>query len=129
MFDELEFRRIKETFFKIYGAEKQTDNSIEKPVSIQTDLFDQSDYSESSNKKSNLSNSSSSYQFIDNIEELKFFTDRLMKQSSVSFDTETESLNSLETKLVGISFSWEKHTGYIHYFSHLIMMIKRTMNL
>jgi len=118
VFDELEFRRIKETFFKIYGAEIQTDNSIDKPVSIQTDLFDQSNYSESSHKKSNLSNSSSSYQFIDNIEELKFFTDKLMRQSSVSFDTETESLNSLETKLVGISFSWEIHTGYFISFNN-----------
>ena len=118
VFDELEFRRIKETFFKIYGAEIQTDNSIDKPVSIQTDLFDQSNYSEASNKKSNLSNSSSSYQFIDNIEELKFFTDKLMRQSSVSFDTETESLNSLETKLVGISFSWEIHTGYFISFNN-----------
>ncbi len=118
VFDELEFRRIKETFFKIYGAEIQTDNSIDKPVSIQTDLFDQSNYRESSHKKSNLSNSSSSYQFIDNIEELKFFTDKLMRQSSVSFDTETESLNSLETKLVGISFSWEIHTGYFISFNN-----------
>ena len=68
VFNELEFRRIKETFFKIYGTEVQTDNSVNQPISIQTDLFDQSQYNESSNK-SNLSSLNSSYQFIDNIEE------------------------------------------------------------
>ena len=117
VFDELEFRRIKETFFKIYGTEIQTDNSVDKPIAIQTDLFDQSNYNEASNK-SNLSSLNSSYQFIDNIEELKFFSNKLMKQSIVSFDTETESLNSLETKLVGISFSWNKHTGYFISFNN-----------
>ena len=118
VFDELEFRRIKEAFFKIYGTEIQTDNSVDKPVSIQTNLFDQSQYTESSNNKSNSSSSISSYQFIENLEELKFFIDKLMQQSVVSFDTETESLNSLETKLVGISFSWKKHTGYFVSFNN-----------
>ena len=118
VFNELEFRRIKDTFFKIYGTDIQTENSADKPVSIQTDLFDQSQYTESSSNKSNYRSSTSSYQFIDNIEELKFFTDKLMKQSLVSFDTETESLNSLETKLIGISFSWEKHTGYFISFNN-----------
>ena len=118
VFNELEFRRIKDTFFKIYGTDIQTENSVDKPVSIQTDLFDQSQYTESSSNKSNYRSSTSSYQFIDNIEELKFFTDKLMKQSLVSFDTETESLNSLETKLIGISFSWEKHTGYFISFNN-----------
>ena len=114
VFNELEFRRIKDTFFKIYGAEVQTENLINQPISIQTDLFDQSQYNESTNKTVN----SSSYQFIDNIEELKFFVEKLMVQRVVSFDTETESLNSLETKLVGISFSWEKHTGYFISFNN-----------
>ena len=118
VFDELEFRRIKETFFKIYGTEIQTYNSIDKPTAIQTDLFNQSEYSQSPDKKLNFINSDSSYQFIDNIEELKFFSEKLMKQSLVSFDTETESLNSLETKLVGISFSWQKNNGYFISFNN-----------
>ena len=118
VFDELEFRRIKETFFKIFGTEIQIDNSVDTPVSIQTDLFNQNNYNETSYNKSNLSSLNSQYQFIDNVEELKFFISKLMKQSIVSFDTETENLNSLETNLVGISFSWEKHTGYFISFNN-----------
>ena len=118
VFNELEFRRIKETFFKIYGTEVQTDNSVNQPISIQTDLFDQSQYTEVTDKKTNSNLSRSSYQFIENIEELKFFVEKLMNQEVVSFDTETETLNSLETKLIGISFSWEKHTGYFISFNN-----------
>ena len=118
VFNELEFRRIKETFFKIYGTEVQTDNSVNQPISIQTDLFDQTQYTGVTDKKTNSNSSRSSYQFIDNIEELKFFVEKLMNQEVVSFDTETETLNSLETKLIGISFSWEKHTGYFISFNN-----------
>ena len=118
VFNELEFRRIKETFFKIYGTEVQTDNSVNQPISIQTDLFDQSQYTGVTDKKTNSNSSRSSYQFIENIEELKFFVEKLMNQEVVSFDTETETLNSLETKLIGISFSWEKHTGYFISFNN-----------
>ena len=105
VFNELESRRIKETFFKIYGTEVQTDNSVNQPISIQTDLFDQNQYTGVTEKKTNSNSSRSSYQFIENIEELKFFVEKLMNQEVVSFDTETETLNSLETKLIGISFS------------------------
>ena len=118
VFNELEFRRIKETFFKIYGTEVQTDNSVNQPISIQTDLFDQSQYTGVTDKKTNSNSSRSSYQFIENIEELKFFVEKLMNQEVVSFDTETETLNSLETKLIGISFSWKKHTGYFISFNN-----------
>ena len=118
VFNELEFRRIKETFFKIYGTEVQTDNSVNQPISIQTDLFDQSQYTGVTDKKTNSNSSKSSYQFIENIEELKFFVEKLMNQEVVSFDTETETLNSLETKLIGISFSWLKHTGYFISFNN-----------
>ena len=118
VFNELEFRRIKETFFKIYGTEVQTDNSVNQPISIQTDLFDQSQYTEVTDKKTNSNLSRSSYQFIENIEELKIFVEKLMNQEVVSFDTETETLNSLETKLIGISFSWQKNTGYFISFNN-----------
>ena len=118
VFNELEFRRIKETFFKIYGTEVQTDNSVNQPISIQTDLFDQTQYTGVTDKKTNSNSSRSSYQFIENIEELKFFVEKLMNQEVVSFDTETETLNSLETKLIGISFSWKKHTGYFISFNN-----------
>ena len=52
------------------------------------------------------------YQFIDTDFARKLFLQKLMKEISVCFDTETTSLNTFEAALVGISFSWEAYKGY-----------------
>ena len=109
VFDELEFRRIKETFFKIFGT-------ISSPIKekgaevVQGDLFSET-YNLESNKDS-LNDSKSIYQRIESFEELKLLVEKMMKQEIVAFDTETEGLNALETDIVGISFSWQKGIGY-----------------
>ena len=109
VFDELEFRRIKETFFKIFGT-------ISSPIEekgaevVQGDLFSET-YNLESNKDS-LNGSKSIYQRIESFEELKLLVEKMMKQEIVAFDTETEGLNALETDIVGISFSWQKGIGY-----------------
>ena len=109
VFDELEFRRIKETFFKLFGT-------ISSPIEekgaevVQGDLFSET-YNLESNKDS-LNDSKSIYQRIESFEELKLLVEKMMKQEIVAFDTETEGLNALETDIVGISFSWQKGIGY-----------------
>ena len=108
VFDELEFRRIKETFFKIFGLDKSEKNDSKQEY-VQGDLFTESIVNEN---KLNLSNSKSYYQRIESGDELKYFTKKLLKQKIVAFDTETEGLNSLETEVVGISFSWESNKGF-----------------
>ena len=109
VFDELEFRRIKETFFKIFGTNS---NQIEEKGAevVQGDLFSET-YNLESNKDS-LNDSKSIYQRIESFEELKLLVEKMMKQEIVAFDTETEGLNALETDIVGISFSWQKGIGY-----------------
>ena len=109
VFDELEFRRIKETFFKIFGT--NSSQLEEKGAGVvQGDLFSGT-YNLESNKDS-LNDSKSIYQRIESFEELKLFVEKMMKQEIVAFDTETEGLNALETDIVGISFSWQKGLGY-----------------
>lgn len=109
VFDELEFKRIKETFFKIFGT--NSIKSQEKGVeAVQGDLF-----SETYNLKSNIDNLNdlkSTYQKVESFEELNLLVDKMMKQEVVAFDTETEGLNAFETNIVGISFSWKKGIGY-----------------
>ena len=109
VFDELEFRRIKETFFKIFGTNS---NQLEEKGAevVQGDLFSEP-YNLESNKDS-LNGSKSIYQRIESFEELKLLVEKMMKQEIVAFDTETEGLNALETDIVGISFSWQKGIGY-----------------
>ena len=109
VFDELEFRRIKETFFKIFGT--NSSQLEEKGVEVvQGDLFSET-YDLDSNKE-NLDDSKSTYQIIESFEELKLLVEKMMEQEIVAFDTETEGLNALETNIVGISFSWRKGIGY-----------------
>ena len=109
VFDELEFRRIKETFFKIFGTNSSQIEEKGAEV-VQGDLFSET-YNLESNKDS-LNDSKSIYQRIESFEELKLLVEKMMKQEIVAFDTETEGLNALETDIVGISFSWQKGIGY-----------------
>ena len=109
VFDELEFRRIKETFFKIFGTNSSQLEEKGAEV-VQGDLFSET-YNLESNKDS-LNDSKSIYQRIESFEELKLLVEKMMKQEIVAFDTETEGLNALETDIVGISFSWQKGIGY-----------------
>ena len=109
VFDELEFRRIKETFFKIFGTNSSKLEEKGAEV-VQGDLFSET-YNLDSNKE-NLDDSKSIYQIIESFEELKLLVEKMMVQEIVAFDTETEGLNALETNIVGISFSWRKGIGY-----------------
>ncbi len=109
VFDELEFRRIKETFFKIFGTNSSQLEEKGAEV-IQGDLFSET-YNLESNKDS-LNDSKSIYQRIESFEELKLLVEKMMEKEIVAFDTETEGLNALETDIVGISFSWQKGKGY-----------------
>ena len=108
VFDELEFRRIKETFYKIFGLDK-SEKSDPKKEYIQGDLFGNNVVD---NSKLNLNKSKSYYQRIESSDELQYFTKKLLQQKIVAFDTETEGLNSLETEIVGISFSWKSGKGF-----------------
>src|SRR5210317_404513 len=66
VFDELEFRRIKETFYKIFGLEK-SEKSDPKKEYIQGDLFGNNVADDS---KLNLNKSKSYYQRIESSDEL-----------------------------------------------------------
>ena len=106
IFDELEFKRVKETFFKIFGF-NDTKGKDQEP--IQGDLFSGNVLVQD---KSNLIRSNSYYQRIDSNKELEYLMTKLLIQKVVAFDTETESLNSLDTEIVGISFSWTENKGF-----------------
>ena len=67
VFDELEFRRIKETFYKIFGLEKSEKSDLKKEY-IQGDLFGNNVVDDS---KLNLNKSKSYYQRIESSDELQ----------------------------------------------------------
>jgi DNA polymerase-1 len=52
------------------------------------------------------------YQLVDNQEKRKILISELEKISSFCFDTETTSLNELDAKVLGVSFSFEKGKAF-----------------
>ncbi|MFL2591446.1 MAG: DNA polymerase I [Flavobacteriaceae bacterium] len=117
IFEELEFKRIKETTQKIFfGINKDLGVIEETKISetkegLQTNMFDNS-MEDKSGELKKLDTLKHYYQTINTSLGFDLFLNKLLKQNIVSFDTETTSLNALKAELVGIAFSWERGTGY-----------------
>ncbi len=124
IFEELEFRRLRDQFIKLWSGE---DNSRPTQVTStptgkaqavtagagQFSLFgDDSEKIEISSGRKTLKDTPHVYQSITSGMALNLFLQNLNKQKSVCFDTGTTSLNPLEAKLVGIAFSWEAGKGF-----------------
>ena len=126
IFDELEFRRLKDQFIKLFSGEEdqqqtQVSNSPSaKKVSKtagegQFSLFSGDDSEKieaSSGGRKSLKDTAHVYQSLNTKMARQLFLQNLMKQNSVCLDTENTSLNALEAELVGIAFSWEPGKGF-----------------
>ena len=116
VFRELEFRSIAN---EILGLEEQ------RPRSAQGDLFAPGDRSHpaappSSYKEQpahtvadqNLENTEQKYRKAETPEERAALLDQLTQQTTLSFDTETTSVDPTTAELVGLSFAWKEGEGY-----------------
>ena len=126
IFEELEFRRMRDQFLKLFApAQPTTENgSTEKvatkkasPAGVgQFSLFggdeDSSTSLEVISSRKTIKDTPHSYQSIAPGMAMKLFLQNLIKQTSVCFDTETTGLNPLTAELVGIAFSWEAGKGF-----------------
>ena len=129
LFQELEFRRMWETFNRIFKLPEETTDTMatsQQPTAkhqqasakeqdgMQLDLFASPVVEENSKTIGfgSLENTNHFYQHINTPLSRKLFIEKLLHQESVCFDTETTSLNTFEAELVGIAFSYEKGKGY-----------------
>ncbi|MEO1484701.1 MAG: DNA polymerase I [Bacteroidota bacterium] len=127
VFEELEFRRLKEQFIKIFSGETEPSTPVTStPTAKQEaklagsgqftlfggDPADTAATIKDVNSRKTVKDVPHFYQMIENGLGLKLFMDKLMAQSSVCFDTETTSINPLEAELVGIAFSWSAGKGF-----------------
>ncbi|MEP0480999.1 MAG: DNA polymerase I, partial [Nonlabens sp.] len=120
IFDELEFRRAKETLAKIFSKElpetKTKGAKTDDAGAGQFSLFDAPGSGITTEAQSigrnTLASSDHLYQLVEEGMGTKLFLQSLMKQSSVCFDTETTGLDALAAELVGIAFSWEQGKGF-----------------
>ena len=123
IFEELEFRRIQENFRKIFSlstkAAPTESTSASKPTTTpaaaQFDLFNPPPGQGTAVPESSRESQQSvnhHYQWVNSATGRRLLLEKLMRQNSVCFDTETTGLDALQAELVGIAFSWEQKKGY-----------------
>jgi DNA polymerase-1 len=132
IFEELEFRRLREQFLKLFSGE--TENSPTQVTSTETakkvsqsagsgqfSLFGNDGTAPATleviSGRKTIKDIPHIYQSVAQGVAMDLFLKNLMKQRSVCFDTETTSLNPLIAELVGIAFSWETGKGFYLPFS------------
>ena len=140
-FDELEFRRAKDQFVKIFSGEATSQGSVTKPSNSlplgemsakggqrgnstskpagagQFSLFGgdggaTQEAVTAASTRATIENTSHFYQLVESPLSRKLLLQNLLQQSSVCFDTETTGLDPLTAELVGIAFSWDKGKGF-----------------
>ena len=117
LFQELEFRRLSETFIKVFApneAPAQAEPTTPETAPVAFDLFHQpgSGQEESASEFKSLENTPHYYQCVQTPMERSLLIATMMRQKSVCFDTETTGLDTISASLVGIAFSWQAGTGY-----------------
>ncbi len=128
LFDELEFKTFEKRFFnefaqmegyadfveKNFKEDKFQVNQITKETNQQFDLFgnitDSNDlFSQTS--FSTLDNIEHNYLLIEDAESLEKEITKIKEKGFCSFDCETTGLE-IDSKLIGVSFSYEKNSGF-----------------
>ena len=123
IFEELEFRRIQENFRKIFSLSTEAapteSTSASKPTTTpaaaQFDLFNPPPGQGTAVPESSRESQQSvnhHYQWVNSATGRRLLLEKLIRQNSVCFDTETTGLDALQAELVGIAFSWEQKKGY-----------------
>jgi DNA polymerase-1 len=121
LFAELEFRTIAAEILPEIDktAKPMESETIFSPPSesMQGTLFGDDQVSHTGSELKTIDSVPHNYIIIENLKELKEFTARAMELREICFDTETTSINPLDSELVALSFSWEKGSGYLVHFN------------
>jgi DNA polymerase-1 len=125
LFHELEFRRMAEQFEKLFAHGEEYDEVATQGFSPtktivkgtqQISLFG-GDMPEEGEEHApgfykTLDDTEHFYQTVEGNMGISLLLRDLLKQTTVSFDTETTDICALTAELVGLSFSWEKGKGF-----------------
>ena len=111
LFSELEFRTLTKRIFGVDVVQTKTGDQLDMfSVNVPTTEAEQIPVAPSELKT--LADTETNYSLIDTKEKRGELIDKLMKEKSVCFDTETTSLDSLNAKLVGIAFSYKQGEAF-----------------
>jgi DNA polymerase-1 len=112
IFNELEFRRMADQFNALFFTPTGS-TTTSQPTAAGNDQFDLfSEGGINTNPYKTLADTDHHYQLADSPMAHKLLLQNLLKQSAVSWDTETTGIDPLTAELVGMSFSWEAGKGF-----------------
>lgn len=121
LFAELEFRTVAaEILPEIDKTVKSSESEtfFSPPAeSTQGNLFGDDQVSGAGSEIKTIETVPHKYVILENLKELSEFATRVLKLKEICFDSETTSINPLDSELVALSFSWEKGSGYLVHFS------------
>jgi DNA polymerase-1 len=121
LFEELEFRTVAtEVLSEIdrtmpqAGSETQS-STVPQPVTTQRTLFDEAPLPAPATLKT-IEKVPHDYVLIDTEKQLRDFVREASELKEICFDSETTSINPLDSELVALAFSWQKGSGYLVHF-------------
>jgi DNA polymerase-1 len=119
LFKELEFRTIAAEVLSETDNPAQPGGQAKTPAAqaetIQGNLFGENVVSQIPEMAS-IDSVHHKYIILENEKDLKDFVTRVLTLKEICFDSETTSINPLDSELVALSFSWEKGSGYLVHF-------------
>ncbi|MCX6333951.1 MAG: DNA polymerase I [Bacteroidia bacterium] len=137
LFEELEFRTVAARILS--EIDKQQKPGIEKPVtenpepsgqgSVQGSLFFVSEETTVATPKSSIENVNHNYILISGDQSLKTVVEDGLNQKEICFDTETTSINPLDSEIVALSLSWKTGAGYMVRFPESQDETKRVLEI
>lgn len=134
IFEELEFRRLKDQFLALFSVEPQSSTEDSRTKTVQTvsgisapagsgqyALFDEggapATLIEEVSSRQNIQSTPHFYQLVKPGLSTKLFLKELENQKSICIDIISSSENCLEAELIGMAFSWNKGKGFYFHFS------------
>ena len=111
IFNELEFRRMADQFNALFFNQAPPAATGNAPAGDQFDLFSENQ-GIGQPSYNTLETTDHHYQLADSPMAHKLLLQNLLKQTAVSWDTETTGIDPLTAELVGMSFSWEAGKGF-----------------
>lgn len=115
IFTNLEFKTIAARVLDTQIAGVAPSNKRTAPTIAQSSLFDAPDNDNAIAEETyfkSIQNTEHQYHWIQSKDDLHSLVNTLQTQKEICIDTETTSVAARAAKLVGISFSYQKHHGY-----------------
>ena len=125
IFEELEFRRLKEQFLKLFSGEEtprptqvtstETGKAQAQPAGAgQFSLFgaEASEGIENFSGRKTIKEMPHVYQSVATGMAMELFLQNLMKQKCACFEFTTTGLNPFSAEIIGVAFSWEAGKGF-----------------